>query len=272
MRTVLLRRAKMLRKLSDNISASEKLYILGLLTLVNALFTGLFSREYALYLAAAGVIIFASGVVAEGLSIAKVIWKNSYGKVFISLLIAAGSTFSVAISSVVVAFITSSDPSLFPYTVAMLGFLLIPMHAWLILIAFAFIAFLIQFSLIPVLWMINRVRATPIYRYAVRKKDKPRKERFFWISMIARAVALGFLVSTLQFLSNFEKNYSSFVYQRASNFLFSYEMFPRSHCTKLHDGERFSYISTDVVLVARKSENHYLFETRPCHQTQKSSP
>lgn len=141
----------------------------------------------------------------------------------------------------------------------------IPIHAWLILIAFAFIALLIQILLIPFLWIGNHIINTPVYRYAMRKTNKPRKERFFWLLMTARAFAIGFLFSTLDFLGTFDRTYSGLVYKKASSFLFNYEMYPKSHCETQSSQERFAYINANLVLVAKKTDDKkYIFETRPC--------
>src|SRR5690606_3404972 len=114
------------------------------------------------------------------------------------------STFSVAFCTSIVAFITSSDPSKFPYTVAMLGFLLIPQFAWLILLFFSLVAFCIQVTLFPAFWLLNKMFSSAAFRYALRRR-KPRKERFFLILIFARALAFGFLISTLLFFGAFDR-------------------------------------------------------------------
>lgn len=264
MKVKLLKRLKYFRLVIDNTSLSEKMYIVGVLLLLNALPLMVFSQKYALSSAILGIVVFAGGLVAEGLNIVQKIWGHLYGKVFISIFVAAGSTFSVAFCTSIVAFITSSDPSKFPYTVAMLGFLLIPLFAWLILLFFSLVTFFIQLALFPFFWLLNKMSSSAAFRYVLRK-SKPRKERFFLLLMCARAIAFGFLISTLQFLATFDRHYDSFVYAKASEFLYNYEMYPKSHCEKKSPTERFAYINPNLVLVGDKNQAAgYTFLTRPC--------
>lgn len=202
----------------------------------------------------------------DAISVAEKLWFTQIGKLLLSILIAVGSTITVAFSSTIVANIVETDPSKFPYTIAFVGIVFLPIYVWLGLIFMSMSYIAANVILFPFSWMIRDFKSRPVTRYVFRIKDKPAKERYFWILLGTRTVAVRVLIGILQFVGRFDKSYSAFVTRTATAFLVNYEMYIKTHCDKKDSKEKFAYINAKEVLVLTKIlKNEHKFSARPCH-------
>lgn len=264
MKTVMLKRAKKLRRFVDLTTSGEKFYAVGALLGLWACVLWLFTEKYAIFTALFALLIFICGLVWESLSLVMKLWENKYSKIIISLFIAAGSTFTIAFSSSIVADIVGTDPSKFQYTTALVSLLLVPFNTWLGLLALAVISTVLMFAIIPFAWMYDQTIRSVVFRYACRLKRKPRKEKYFWLMLLVRGLAIGFLFGSIQAWGMIHKSYGEFIYDSAEKFIYRLELYPKSHCTKLHSLERFGYINAKKVVVGNLTANGYTFTVRDC--------
>ncbi|WP_274006209.1 hypothetical protein [Vibrio parahaemolyticus] len=252
MQTTLLKRAKRIRRFSDTTSFGEKMYLLGLFLLLWSAPIWMFSKQTSAVIMISGLLVFTGGLVSEAINLIHKIWNNTYGKVFLSLLAAVASTVTIAVSAFIVADITGSDPSKFPYTTTIVSFLLIPINTWLLLVGFATLSTVFFVATVPVFFAYNQTVSSPVFRYAFRIEKKPRKERYFWLMMLVRFLAIGFLFGTITFSGRFDKAYTHFILDNASSFIYNFEMYPKSHCDQSHPNARFAYINAKLVLIGKR--------------------
>lgn len=269
MKVKLLKRAKKLRAFADATNFGEKLYFLGFLLLLWAGVLWFFTEKYSSITALFGLLTFTGGLVCEAIYLVNRLWENKYAKVLLSLVAATGSTATIAVSAFIVANIVGADPSNFPYTTAIVSFLLVPLNTWLILLAIAVLSMILFVAALPLMWAYQQTLSSPVFRYTFRLKQKPRKERYFWLMVVVRSVAIGFLFSTVQLWGRFDLVYSNFVVNKASAFLYNLELYPNSYCERKNNTERIGYISNDLAVVGSiDSKGNYNFETRECNEAE----
>lgn len=262
-----LQRARKLRTIIDRTTVSEQLYALGVLMTLWAYVQLPVSEKYHQTTLIVASLIMVGGLVVEGLSLVVKLWENKYSKVLVSLVIAIGSTFTIALSATIVSGLVGTDPSKLPYTTAIVSFLLVPFIAWSVLSTLSITAMVLYGALIPFGWMYRQLISCAFIRYSFRLKRKSRKERYFWIMVIVRIVAIGLLLGVLQFSGLFHAKYFEFVTAKASQFIYNFELYSKTHCTKLAPEERVGYIHEKLILVGEPTSQGYSFTTRTCTAT-----
>lgn len=265
MKTLLLKRAKKQRALIENTTLGEKLYLIGLCMIFWGLLVLQVFEKLGAQTALFGMIIFTGGLVYEAMSIVKTIWVNTYGKVIISSVVALLSTITLASSASILANITGTNPSSFPYTLAFISFLQIPFNILMALLVIAIVSWVYYFFIGPLLFIANTFLRDPAIRYTFRLKKKPRKERYFWLFVGLRIFATGFLIHTVFLGSNYLQNYANFVVAKSSAFLFELELYKKTHCDKDSDKEKIGYINNKLILAGTKlADGSHSFEVRAC--------
>lgn len=265
MKVKLLKRASFLRRVFDNTNAGQKLYIFGLVWMLFALPVWFVSEKYSTYYLLLGISAFSIGLVVEGIIFFSKLWDYKFGKIIISAIFSVVTTFTIASSSATVAEIVGTDPSKFPYAITLTSFLLFPIFTWVILQFSALTFFVFHTMLVPLYWLYHQFRAMPLVRYSLRLKVKPPKERFMWLLVFTRAIAVGFLISNTQVLGKFNKDYLTGVENNISWFIYNFELYKKSHCTKQNEQEKFGYINAKLAVVGTlTTDKKHLFSTRTC--------
>lgn len=265
MKTKLLKRVKKLRSIMDVTTFGEKLYILGFMLILWGGVLWIFTEKYSTFTLLFGYIIFTCGLISEAIKIINRMWENKYSKIIITLITAAGSTIVLAASTLLVSDIVGTDPSKFPYTISLVTFMLLPIITCLLLLAVAIISFFISITAMPFTLVHRQILTSPVFRYIFRVKQKPRKEVYFWLMILVRSVAIGFLFGAVQIGERYYSDYTNYVKTKASAFIFNFELYKQTHCTRLNDSERFGYINAKLVIIGTPEANdNYSFKTRLC--------
>lgn len=264
MNTAILRRIVKLKRTLRVLVLAEKVYLSGAIIFILALLLILPSPSKAIGLILLAVFTLIAGLLLEGYALVKKLWKTALGKLITSGVFTIGSTFTLAVSSAAVAHITGSNPSSFPYTVALQAFLIMPITIWLVLTVFASSALIFHYILaIPYLLVRFSIPHTFLASIFKKRKSTERPARVLTGSL--RFIAITGFIAMLSLAGEYMKVYSKFIYNMSSSFLYKFEAYSNTYCDKNNESERFSYISSNLVLVStHATDNTYKFETRKC--------